>query len=971
MKRTPMRFELTEIDAKRGERGSAIVIALLVMILLMGFVALAISRTNSETVSAANDAAESKAFDASHASLEVMTRNFNKIFEVKLNPDPSDLAHVESLPPPGFDSYDFSGQRVVKTEETESVTMTEGQFQGLTALRDGWRLDAPAIHRDSGVQVTLSRRFFNNRIPIFQFGIFYDDDLEFHPGPRFDFGGRVHSNGSMFLAANTRLNFSSKVTAHSHIFTDVQKNGMPWTNWNDEVYIKDASGVYRQLEYNQGSVLQSPVNGAPVATNPLPTAYANANWNTTAAQFQGNLMAYQKTLELPLKLNSDITGQNLGLRELVKRAKRVGDLWNDGTGTVAAPNIVPVNSANQDDVVTSSERYANKTGIRVHLADSKAKLPGCATSTGAPVNTPCGVRLDGEATGSGAEPAVGEARGYRPKPMTGTGLYEATRLNGERFYHPSKEVWIKIETVQYNAATINYDTVDITEDILSLGLTEQAPAGLIAEASYTTGTNGTDGRSIIKLQRFVIPGAAIPNSHGFGTGFNYIFVSGTNNYVVPRRIPNSLGNICSTAVMFTPVNGGTYAPNNFVGDQPVHMKTATVGGTAGTPPSGSFGCVVPFPIKMFDTREGLFNDTDAVFNPTLGTNYGTNRVPWAGVMSLVDIDVANLRRFIRGEFDGGAGQAALAVGTPFANAAGRPLRSTDIPSAGGIVFYVSDRRGDFDFDGEYDMEDIYGQNDGVLQPGEDVNADGILQADYANEAVRYTGAGSSESSDIAAVFEHKYYRRGVRLINGTQLPGFFDVLIPSNSRGFTVASENGVYVRGNYNATGILSVGTPTPSTDYVPQNTADHIPASIAADAVTILSNNWLDGRSFASPFTLGNRAATPTFIRFAMLTGDALSSLNGTPNQGGGDPRMSGGVHNFKRFLENWGGQRLSYSGSLINLFNSANNNGAFKCCNKVYSPPDRNWVFDVTFLDINRIPPGTPFFQSIQITGFERRN
>ncbi|MCV4819667.1 hypothetical protein OFM15_26655, partial [Escherichia coli] len=98
--------------------------------------------------------------------------------------------------------------------------------------------------------------------------------------------------------------------------------------------------------------------------------------------------------------------------------------------------------------------------------------------------------------------------------------------------------------------------------------------------------------------------------------------------------------------------------------------------------------------------------------------------------------------------------------------------------------------------------------------------------------------------------------------------------------------------------------------------------------------------------------------------------TSLNGTPNQGGGDIRMNGGVHNFPRFLENWG-SRLNYTGSLINLFNSRNNNGAFKCCNNVYSPPTRNWVFDVSFRDINRLPPGTPFFQSIQLTGFERRN
>lgn len=949
-----------ELLTDPAQKGTAIVIALLIMVLLMGFVALAISRTNSETISAANDASESKAFDASHASLEVMTRNFNKIFDTKLNPDAADLTHVESLVPPGFDNYTFT-QRVQKTDDTESVVMTEGQFQGLTALRDGWRLDATAEETINGVEVSLSRRFYNNRIPIFQFGIFYDDDLEFHPGPRFDFGGRVHSNGSLFLAANTRLNFSSKVTARDHIFTDVQKNNTPWSNWGDQVYIKDASGVFRRLANNQGSVLQNPANGPVVSTNPNPTAYANADWPTQQARFQGNLLSNQKELKLPLKLNSDINNLQLDLIELVKRSKRVGDLWNDGTGSPTSPNIVAVTAANADDLVTSSERYANKTGIRVHLADSKAKLPGCAAAMG-----PCGVRLDGDAAGQGTGNPAG-ARGYQPRPMTGSGTYQATRLNGDRFRIDGRQVWIKIETVQYNATTQVHEYVDITEDILSLGVTEQAPSGLILDANYTTGSGGTDGRSILKLQRFAIRGANIPQP----TLNRYITVNTSNNtnYVVPGTVPT--GQDCSS-VTPDPRNIEPYNANgiNFDGSvlaQQAHMKTAS---PAPLGISGVNGCVVPFPIKMFDTREGLWNDTTAVFNPTAAGNYSNNRVPWAGVMSLVDIDIENLRRFMDGNFDGGGGPA-LATGTPFASANGRPLRSTDIPNANGIVLYVSDRRGDFDFDGQYDMEDVYGPNDGILQPGEDSNKNGTLQTDYDNEAPRYTGANSNEAADIAAVLDHKFYRRGIRLINGTLLPGRYDSANPAETRGFTVASENGVYVLGNYNATGVTSFGTPTPSTDYVPHNTVDHVPASIAADAITILSNNWQDARSFTHAFNLGSRPATMTTIRFAMLTGDTLSSLNATPNQGGGDPRMSGGVHNFKRFLEAWAGVRVNYSGSIINLFNSQNNSAPFKCCTRVYGAPDRNWVFDTTFLNINRIPPGTPFFQSIQITGFERKN
>ena len=102
----------------------------------------------------------------------------------------------------------------------------------------------------------------------------------------------------------------------------------------------------------------------------------------------------------------------------------------------------------------------------------------------------------------------------------------------------------------------------------------------------------------------------------------------------------------------------------------------------------------------------------------------------------------------------------------------------------------------------------------------------------------------------------------------------------------------------------------------------------------------------------------------------GDALSSHeNDGPDQGGGDPHMAGGVHNFKRFREAWEGENVNYCGSLINLFNSVGNNGPFKCCVHIYTPPTRNWVFDETFLDPETLPPGTPFFQYIDLTGFRR--
>ncbi|MCV4633728.1 hypothetical protein OFB83_34580, partial [Escherichia coli] len=77
------------------------------------------------------------------------------------------------------------------------------------------------------------------------------------------------------------------------------------------------------------------------------------------------------------------------------------------------------------------------------------------------------------------------------------------------------------------------------------------------------------------------------------------------------------------------------------------------------------------------------------------------------------------------------------------------------------VLYISDRRGDQDFDGEFDMEDIYGSapgNDGIKQKGEDVNNNGIL--DMLTGSSNYEAALYRDDTiypDQGAVNDHKYY----------------------------------------------------------------------------------------------------------------------------------------------------------------------------------------------------------------------
>ena len=172
---------------------------------------------------------------------------------------------------------------------------------------------------------------------------------------------------------------------------------------------------------------------------------------------------------------------------------------------------------------------------------------------------------------------------------------------------------------------------------------------------------------------------------------------------------------------------------------------------------------------------------------------------------------------------------------------------------------------------------------------------------------------------------------GVRLINGEWLP----------PKGLTVATPDPMYIKGNYNVT---TNGTPV---NLGTSDTSAALPASVAADAVSILSVNWNDASSASA---LSSRIAGSTTVNCAILAGNVPTTTSS----------YSGGLENFPRFLEDWSGQTLTYNGSWVAMYDSRiatapwSGNGASV---SIYSPPIRNWSFDQNFNDLNKIPPASP--------------
>lgn len=206
-----------------------------------------------------------------------------------------------------------------------------------------------------------------------------------------------------------------------------------------------------------------------------------------------------------------------------------------------------------------------------------------------------------------------------------------------------------------------------------------------------------------------------------------------------------------------------------------------------------------------------------------------------------------------------------------------------------------------------------------------------------------------------------FFRRAVKIVDANNLTGLGTC--PTGVLcGLAIAAENPVYMQGDYNS-------------DYSSPGTSGFndtsVGSSVAGDSVSILSNAWNDANSFSyALYANSSNARTPTttYWRAAVIGGKGVSF----PNFGSSaDNGTDGGMHNFLRELENWGGTSatVNYEGALVNLFTNRQANGFFKYGNTVYTVPVRYTTFDSNFLVTTELPPRTPMFRSVNTTGWTR--
>jgi len=188
-------------------------VALVTMMLLLSALTLlavgAMMVSNIDLQLSSNYYQNSRAFYAAEAGVEKALSDIQTILDGQGTITDADLA---TITPPTLDNFSFEEFTLLRSASSFVDTIDSGPYLGMVSLNQPINITSKVVGPgNSSYHIKVSVEGI--QIPIFQFGVFYNDSLEVHNGANMDFIGRVHTNSSLFVG-----------TSASTVFTKFHRN---------------------------------------------------------------------------------------------------------------------------------------------------------------------------------------------------------------------------------------------------------------------------------------------------------------------------------------------------------------------------------------------------------------------------------------------------------------------------------------------------------------------------------------------------------------------------------------------------------------------------------------------------------------------------------------------------------------------------------------------------------------------------
>jgi hypothetical protein len=750
----------------------------------------------------------------------------------------------------------------------KNVTATDVYIYAQATAANGW-----------GTQTAYGTQAIEVRdSPLFTNAIFYNMDLEFHPGANMSITGPIHANGNIWAVTQASLTFSGPITTSGNFNVGL----MPWpTNWGSssessqsgkQVYIPNNSGGFTS-PYIGGNLSQSVSSSY---YDSRQTSYGNStysNWREMSSNlWGGNLQTSSNGVP-----NEQVTGYNNFVYQvngtsqdmnyayaIIEPAQSsyyangTANPWNLQAGETDkfernASLIVKVLALGTANITQTVTVPGNQTGSNIanltSNIDSNTTVSSLATSNTSTVSS----------FKSSGNLVVGTNQTITGSVKLSNGTTQTISGNWTNPYASTNSTAVMLVTQNQQSSTSGGPA-------LSSSLMELTPS-----ASFNSTTNTTTGSTT----RYV--GFALVEFQTVQSAVNTTTNTLQPVYNGSTQVTDSYGDVTYPGdVTMKPiqVNSTLLTSSNVIWFQPAVGNMAT--GTNGT------GNTSGFQGNISDVWNGLY---DGRRGQTIST---------------LNLDVGKLRNYVDNNISGFTANASA-----FFNGTGNTAFDPSSQYNGVVYVEFPEQAGNSTRLSSVTVN-------GTTYPG-----------DQVLDSVDNTGLVLYDANTTTA---------------GVPNPNYANTTAGTIGRvsGFTVGTNNCMYTLGSFNADGNLN--TPKTDTagnqtynDTMPDNPASPDPAvCLAADSVTSLSGAWNSRVGKGSTYPA---VASSTEVNAAILGGIVPSMKYSSTTE-------SGGSHNFPRFLENWGGITFRYRGSMVCLYESEIANQAYST--SYYNAPTREWGF-----------------------------
>ncbi len=841
-------------------------------------------------------------------------------------------------------------------------------------------------------QIVLQMDFRSRIVPLFQFAVFYNGDLEMTSTPRMSIGGRTHTNGNLYAqttaqnpagAAPTGITtyFNDRVTSAGAIYdradasfpyqsqptttpgtaaVRVLQSGDPITNTPAPVYFPDSyfrtslltsTSLTTPLSHSEIAAFNGQVKDGAAGVNPLTTP--EAGFLRKRNYFNNNIGRYYAQADMRLEMVPDRDVTDKTTTPIWTRDSRIIPFnftsiqtGGGGTCTTALPG------AGSDPAAT----YIDPSRMNAGSLHCNVFVKGQLQSLRQPVMVLTNINQANAALLDGAIPTPAA-----PDPAPGN---ESTILGRPAF--PAYPTGLTADVT--GAGTAIDDTRKQILRALQVALVSTAsPVSLdqlgvpFSDPSYNTNTSTptSNVRMNGNLQDFKNVFGNLLNGMGIATGSaDYIALLNAS--------PNQIAAIQGAWFLPAPI-------------QRIENNNPAVQIAQNVRNSGFYDSRERRWITMLQTnllslsvwnRDGLFVDatdnnlttpyatTPALQNVSFNSGNGANFTPGFAFARSAASSTANTLSF-------------LGLGASDTTEGGLVVHATvnDDLNGNGTISAANDVTADL-------TTPIYRKNPdntNVL----DASGNPVI-VDYAR---KYSGGPSGGQSPFGFAFN-----------GGDYLP-----------RAMTLVTDQSVYIQGNFNNNGAAQ---PTTAANVPDPN---RLPAAVMGDTITILSNQCMSGQSLSgaalTPTNFLNTpggqidcgipglvapavpvnagifhyiVTTPMAVNAAFLSSTMVSCGNlGRAACPVGSPAYSGGLNNYYRLLEGWtkddgsNQQYFNYRGSFVSLGAPLEYSGQWipGSATGYAHVPTRNFNFDTNFQAFALLPPLTPTVIYLQQDVFKR--